>query len=75
MGVGLPEGLIIVLLPVLESRDVVHVMCDRPPPGGEPLLRVPKGPRAISLGACTATNFFKQAVPADVSTRGLSLGA
>jgi hypothetical protein len=34
-----------------------------------------EAPRAISLGACMATYFFKQAAPANDSARGLSLGA
>ena len=33
--------------------------------GGEPLWIVPKGPRSIFLGVCTATNFVKQAAPAN----------
>jgi hypothetical protein len=43
--------------------------------GGEPLWRVLKAPRTIFLGACMATNFFKQAAPANDSTRGLSVRA
>jgi hypothetical protein len=42
---------------------------------GQAALDRTKGPRAIFLGACMATNFFKQAAPANDSTRDLSLGA
>lgn len=34
-------------------------------PGGEPLWGELNGPRSISLGACLATNFLKQAAPAN----------
>jgi hypothetical protein len=43
--------------------------------GGEPLWIAPKGSRAIFLNACMATNFFKQAAPANDPTLGLSVGA
>jgi len=48
---------------------------DRPPAGGEPLLIAPTGSRSIPPDACTATNCFKPAAPANVSARGLSLAA
>ena len=34
-----------------------------------------QGARDVSLGADIATNLFKQAAPANDSTRGLSVGA
>ena len=67
---------VVVLVVVLVLEGLwVHVICDRPVPGGEPLLIASKEPGAISLGASMATNCFKQAAPANVSTRGLSPGA
>jgi len=49
-------------------------MCDRPPPGGEPLLIAPKGPGAIFLCACMVANCVKQRLPRLTQRDVLSTG-
>jgi hypothetical protein len=64
--------LVLVVVLVLEK---VHVMCDRPSPGGEPLWHVPGYPRDLRLNANTAetreNRRFPQTTQRDAFTRGL----